>query len=45
LSNQILLSPQLQADSNAPELEMNSIRVPVYQKQNINLNKYLYEDS
>lgn len=45
LSNQILLSPQLQADSNAPELEMNSIRVPVYQKQSINLNKYLYEDS
>jgi len=45
LSNQILLSPQLQADNNSPELEMNSIRVPVYQKQVINLTKYIFEDS
>jgi len=45
LSNQILLSPQLQADSNSPELTMSSIRVPVYQKQNLDLTKYIYEDT
>ena len=44
-SNQILLAPQIHSDSNSPELSLSSIRVPVYQKQNIDLTNYFYEDS
>jgi len=46
LSQQILLSPQTQADSLAPELALNQkIRIPVYQEQDVDLTPYIYEDS
>ncbi len=44
LSNQILLAPQREADSNSPELSISSIKIPVYQKKLINLTEYIYED-
>jgi hypothetical protein len=44
-SKQTLLSPQIQADDNSPELTLNSIRVPVYQYQELDLADYIYEDS
>lgn len=44
ISNQLLLSPQSQADNNSPELTIWTIRVPVYQKQTLDLTKYIYED-
>jgi hypothetical protein len=45
ISNQILLSPQIQADNYAPELILSSIKVPVYQKKTFSLLDYIYEDS
>jgi hypothetical protein len=45
ISNQILLSPQIQADNYAPLLGVNSIRVPVYQKKELDLTNYIYEDA
>ena len=45
-SNQILLSPQKEADTNSPELWLSSvIKIPVYQKKQIDLTPYIYEDS
>lgn len=44
-SKQILISPQLKADNNSPELNMNSLRVPVYQELKIDITKNIYEDS
>jgi len=45
-SQQILLSPQKEADQSPPELGLrNKIRVPVYQKQTVDLTPYIYEDS
>gem|GEM_PF-2486012 len=45
-SRQILLSPQSAADINSPELSLNSvIKVPVYQKERVDLTPYIYEDS
>lgn len=44
-SSQLLLSPQLQADNNSPELTIWTIRVPVYQKQTLDLTRYIYEDT
>jgi len=45
-SRQILLSPQNAADINSPELSLNSaIRIPVYQKETVDLTPYIYEDS
>jgi hypothetical protein len=45
-SRQILLSPQNEADINSPELSLNSvIKIPVYQKQRVDLTPYIYEDS
>lgn len=45
-SQQILLSPQTQADTLAPELALNQkIRIPVYQQQEVDLSPYIYEDS
>lgn len=45
-SNQIVLSPQIEADRYAPDLNFNnSIKIPVYQKQTIDLTPYIYEDS
>jgi hypothetical protein len=41
-----LLSPQLQADTEAPLISIsNSIRIPVYQKQIINLQQYINDIS
>jgi hypothetical protein len=45
ISNQVLLSPQIQADNYAPTLNVNSIRVPVYQKKELDLTSYIYEDA
>jgi hypothetical protein len=45
-SKQILLAPQIQSDANAPELSLASaIRVPVYQKERVDMSNYIYEDS
>jgi hypothetical protein len=42
----VLLSPQNAADINAPELSLSSvIKVPVYQKERVDLTPYIYEDS
>lgn len=43
-SNQILLSPQKEADNIAPELYLPGIKIPVYQQQTINLWDMIYED-
>jgi heat shock protein HspQ len=46
VSNQILLSPQAEADIISPELSLsNFIKIPVYQKQRVNLSNYIYEDA
>jgi hypothetical protein len=40
------MSPQVQADTKAPELDMNSvIKVPVYIGKTIDLTDSLYENS
>jgi len=45
-SEQILLSPQLTADLNAPELSFWSvIKIPVYQEKIIDLSENIYENS
>lgn len=45
-SNQELVSPQIEADKNPPELTLTSkIKIPVYQKKIVDLTPYLYEDS
>lgn len=45
-SNQILLSPQIYSDNNSPEIVwFSSIKIPVYQKVNIDMTQYIYEDS
>ena len=44
-SQQILFSPQLQADKNAPDISLSKpIRVPVYQTKTIDMTEYVYED-
>jgi len=44
-SNKTLLSPQVQADTRAPDLFVDfSIRVPVYQTQIFDLTPYIFED-
>ena len=43
-SNQIVLSPQKQADNIAPELYLPGIKIPVYQEKVINLWDMIYED-
>ena len=44
-SQQILLSPQIQADTEPPQIALNQkIRIPVYQKKIINLTPYIYEN-
>jgi len=41
-----LLSPQIQADTEGPLISYdNIIRIPVYQKQRINLQKYIQDIS
>ncbi len=45
-SNQVLLSPQKESDTRAPEiLDFSAIKVPVYQKKIINMSQYIFEDS
>jgi len=45
-NSQILLSPQLESDRDAPELDFNSkIRIPVYQNKIIDLTDSIYENS
>ena len=45
LSKQILIAPQNEADLNAPELTLPSIRIPVYQGHIVDLTNDIYEDS
>ena len=46
LSNQILIYPQLDADTSAPELNYSwDILIPVYQKKTIDFSDYIYEES
>ncbi|MDP2089997.1 MAG: FG-GAP-like repeat-containing protein [Candidatus Gracilibacteria bacterium] len=45
LSSQVLFAPQKEADTQAPELRLSNIRIPVYQKNTTNLTQYIYEDS
>ncbi len=45
-SNQILLSPQLQADNLAPELDYDGIiRIPVYKEKIIDFTNYIFDNS
>ena len=44
LSNQIVLSPQKEADDIAPELHLSGIKIPVYQQKTIDLGTMIYED-
>jgi hypothetical protein len=43
-SNQILLSPQKEADNIAPELYISWIQIPVYQEKIIDIWGMIYED-
>jgi hypothetical protein len=46
VSAQEIMSPQIQADTKAPELDMNSlIKVPVYIEKTVDLTDSLYENS
>ncbi len=45
LSKQVLLSPQIESDDVSPGIDMPFIRVPVYQKQLVDLTSYIYENS
>lgn len=46
LSDQILLSPQKESDTKAPEItNLSSIKAPVYQKRIIDVSEYIFEDS
>jgi len=46
LSEQILLSPQAEADRFPPEIGFTQkIRIPVYQVQEVDFTPYIYEDS
>jgi hypothetical protein len=44
-SEQILFAPQSYSDDIVPELYLNSIRIPVYQKRTVNITNYVYESS
>lgn len=44
-SKQILLSPQIQADDNNPELNLKSIRVPVYQNIELDITDNIFENT
>ena len=44
-SNQIVLSPQIQADNYAPVFYMSELKIPVYQSRIIDLTDLVYEDS
>lgn len=44
-STQTLFAPQKESDSLAPQLKLSAIKVPVYQKQLVDLTPYIYEDS
>lgn len=45
LSQQILLAPQSYSDKTPPQIGLNQkIRIPVYQRQTVDLTPYIYED-
>ena len=44
-SNQIVLSPQIQADSYAPVFYMWELKIPVYQSRIVDFTDLVYEDS
>lgn len=44
-TSQILLSPQLKADKNTPDISLNSIKVPIYKELEIDITNKLIEDS
>jgi hypothetical protein len=45
-TSQVLLSPQIQADRFAPELDINSkIKIPVYQEKTIDITDKIYENA
>ena len=45
-TSQILLSPQLESDKYAPEIEFNNkISIPVYQKQMVDFTNSIYENT
>lgn len=45
-SNQVLLSPQIYSDTKAPQISsLDNLKVPVYQKKQIDLSDYIFEDS
>lgn len=45
-SNQILLSPQFEADRTAPDITLSQvIKIPVYQEKTIDFSQYIYEES
>jgi hypothetical protein len=41
----LLLSPQLKADKNKPDISLNSIKIPIYQELNIDITGNITEDS
>ncbi|MCP4523251.1 MAG: hypothetical protein GY828_03460, partial [Candidatus Gracilibacteria bacterium] len=43
-SKQIVLAPQTVADNYAPEFYLESIKIPVYQKQNIDLTDFIFDE-
>ena len=43
-TSQVLLSPQKESDLSAPELNLNSITIPVYQEEIIDLSDWIYEN-
>ena len=43
-TRQILLSPQMKADKNQPDIALNSIKVPVYQEVEIDITDKITED-
>ncbi len=46
ISGQDLLAPQVESDTFAPEINVAwSIRIPVYQKKEIDFTSYIYENS
>lgn len=44
-TEQLLLSPQLKADKNKPDISLNSIKIPIYQELNIDITGNITEDS
>ena len=46
LSHQILLSPQKEADTTKPDINVtDALRIPVYQKKLFDFTSYIYEET